>query len=1108
MFSKSKKQALVLLGASNVKDFPKHDLYMELVRTTQKLSIKRFDAVIGALLKDPRIQAELPFYRNDLESIAIAKHYALTGIERTLSYYLQIIKAQAGKINLFITEKDKFERLLFDGNHIACQEFLEQHKSKMGESIWWVKANLLLLFFKQNSVDTQVFCDDILDRTGNCLLTYYLNSLIQCTHASSPIRELDRKISKALEEFEKAEIPAISWFVTKLCFPEIITRKPEDLGNLSLLQKLPVVDVYEFTTSAVLFNYNLDTEPKDKKIPCQKFISELGGIVNDPRLERYRKKSTNQSASPNPIEIELLRKYEAGYYKELIAEFLGNLDRIRHPISFANMISKSCIQTGKDFSSGKQILDDTVRNLIDIHSLSPKASQARLDIQERIVRLHRTELGVQLQSVLALAIPQFFAESVLVNVLRVADLNHLTTQPLIGSIIQNGRRIYGGKFNFVDPNGVPAERVARCAVSDSSNDEFIDYYENSSGIQKDYIEYKSRVLISNHALDELVDFAASCLTEFSESYVCFPMDVLIDHISNSFTHSLEAIIVCHFYVRFISSDKRTLLNEIFEEYLYSQSKSKPSELFLEFEVQQNKKLELLFFNDVCSFESLDFLDSFQSSDELRLERATILEHLYNRKIISRENYSKELEQIVRLVVMDSATSNFSRSKVYVDHVSIKRKIQEEASTYFDLFKITKNNESALDDGIFTLSERLTENGTLASGVITGQHSSLLVKIIETTHKAFLFDESFGLDANLSSEIRHGIFSNFMLSEVDSKHLISEKNDDGTYKPIPHWHDFYSSWLIPALLKQIDTELAWFSEQYNKLIDTAERWMKIGDREGEHCFNFSIDVGDYSDIKEVATNSQTVDEVLDAIIDMLWLKAEAGLVDLKDRINSKLKHDIEKLFTELTEKLNAVRGNAYLNEIMNNIEAANNNTREIIAEITEWFARSESKSFDDQSLSRLLDIAISCFERIKGRRVTISRSMPLEVSNICIPGSYVNSMILAIVNLLSNAIRHSGLYLDVAIRIEGASLPLGYQIMISNSLSDNRKSQLNDNFFHEINSGLNSPESLELMRLEGGTGLAKAFHHLKTAHPGFDLKVLLKDKQFCTEVTYANVNFAS
>lgn len=791
----------------------------------------------------------------------------------------------------------------------------------------------------------------------------------------------------------------------------------------------------------------------------------------------------------------------------------SNIKKISEPISLANIVAKSCVRTGRTFHSGHQIFDDTVKNLIDIHSLSARASQARLDIQERIIRLNGMELGIQLQAVLAIAMPQFFSEANLIRILRVANLTQRNTYPLIISIISHGRQVYGDKFTFVDPSSATAERIARCQPTSDDLSILPEWNAQSTNgnplpyLKKDFIEHNSRALVSSQRFDDLIKFSAECLTEHPECYICFPMDILLHHIEESFLHSMEAIIVCHFYVRFISSEKRTLLNEIFEEYLYSCEKSKPSELFAELQ-EKDRNLELLFFNEVCSFESLDFLDSFQSSDELRAERVNIIEHLYARKLISRESYSKELEQIVRLVVLDSATSNFSRSKIYVDYASIKRKIREEVSTYFELYQITKKSDQPSDDGLFVFSERIQDNETFASAVMSGQQSSLLVKIIELTHRAFLFDEAFGLDANLSSEIRHGIFSNFMLSEVDSKHLISEKNDNGSYKPILHWHEFYSSWVVPSLLKQLDKDFAWFSEKFNELIDVAERWMKIGYANSDMCFDFSINTDDYAEIKSVAIDCDSADELIDKIMAMLWVKTEAGLHDLKDRINSKLKHDVEELFTELTSRITAAKGNAVLNEIMTNIETANNNTKEIIAEISEWLSRSESKTFNDHTLSQLIDISISCFERIKGRKITIRRNLSLEVASVQIPGHYVNSIILAIINLLSNSIRHSGLDLDVEIHISAEKIDQGYKIRISNTLSSIRTAALSDNFFSDINAGLNSPESLELMRREGGTGLAKAFHHLKTAHPGFDLKVLLDERQFCTEVTYVAIDTAS
>jgi signal transduction histidine kinase len=118
------------------------------------------------------------------------------------------------------------------------------------------------------------------------------------------------------------------------------------------------------------------------------------------------------------------------------------------------------------------------------------------------------------------------------------------------------------------------------------------------------------------------------------------------------------------------------------------------------------------------------------------------------------------------------------------------------------------------------------------------------------------------------------------------------------------------------------------------------------------------------------------------------------------------------------------------------------------------------------------------------------------------------MILAIINLLTNAIRHSGLDLNVDIYISASALTNGYKIKICNTLSEMRIPELNESFFVAINTSLNRPESLELLRQEGGTGIAKAFHHLKSAHPGFDLKVSLVDRKFCTEVSYVAIDIAS
>lgn len=505
---------------------------------------------------------------------------------------------------------------------------------------------------------------------------------------------------------------------------------------------------------------------------------------------------------------------------------------------------------------------------------------------------------------------------------------------------------------------------------------------------------------------------------------------------------------------------------------------------------------------------MDFLDAFQSSDELRAERIKIIEYLYGCEIISKEDYFNELDHIVNLVVTDSATSNFSRSKVYIDESSLKRTIKDEVATLFELYKISPVSDEDEDDEIFFINDIEDENSNFEFGVLSGQKNSLLEKLIDIIHQAFLYNEEFGLDSNLSSEIRHGIFSNFMLSEIDSKHLIAEKTDANTYKRIGYWHDFYSGLIKPHFLEALDKEFANFSEKFNNLVDDSESWMKIGFYDKNSAFSFIIDIDEFKKIKTIATSdSTTVDSLINIVLEILWGKTEIGLFTLKDRINSGLKHDIEVLFDELTQRLIDIKGDVVLGEVMSNIDSAKNNTREIIAEISEWFSRSKNKDFDDQALAQLIDITVSCFEKIKGKSFNIKKIFSDDVAAYVIPGAYVNPIILAMINLLANCIRHSGLDLNVSIEINVSTKDNGFVISVLNSLHDLRLSEMDSFFIRGLQENFSSSESLELMRKEGGTGLAKAYHHLKSANTGFDLTVALKNIRFCSEVTYVDINIA-
>ncbi|WP_434768057.1 hypothetical protein [Pseudomonas triticicola] len=1096
----------VLLNLHTLKSTPDEKIYKELMRTVQALSVKRFGQVIEPLLRNQRVQNALPCFENSLEAMSVAKNFQITSIERLLEFYKIVLKTQSSKINDFIIARESFEGFLVANKLESCEQILADFRRSHGESIWWIKAKLILLFYKQDTEEMQLFCDEVKLRSGKGIFTYYINSLILSTQASSPASNLEKIVLKAIEEFDKAGISHVSWFLDTLFFPQIISARDIDLDNISALTQLPLVDMYSILTSSLFSFLNCsDNVPERRKI-CLSFLNDLSQSVNDSQVENSLAYFRGDLNDLSGVERDLVASYENGQYAKVLTIFARSSDAFNHPIRLLNIVAKSSIREKATVVTGLPIIDDTLRNLVDINSLSSRASQARQEIIERVVRLNGSRVSLELQALLVVAIPQFFEERKLKQVLEAATCRQESALPIVKSIISSGKRIFSDEYSFIDSKNVPDERIIRCRGDWARAKPEHQELNHDSSIVKDFIEFKSRALMSSKSLDELVVLAASYLANYPESYVCFPMDKLVAYIEENFIHDIDSIVVCHYFVKFVSSDKRTLLNEIFEEYLISLDKSKPSEIFDKLN-ECSPRINKLFFGDICSFENLDFLDAFQSSDELRAERIKLIDYLYSSKLISKESYSNELDHIVNLIVMDSATSNFSRSKVYVDESSLKRKIIEEVTTLFELYQFSSSSDDNEEDGLFVINEADSENEKFAAGVLSGQQSSLLVKIIDVIHQSFLYDEAFGLDSNLSSEIRHGIFSNFMISEVDTKHLIAEKTDAGTYKSVEYWHEFYSGLLVPRFLKDLDKEFADFSEKFNMFVDDAERWMKIGFNDEDSAFSFVISIDDFKIIKSKAASCTSAEELIDEVLKVLWSKTEAGLATLKDRINSGLKHNIEALFDDLTLRMVEVKGNAALGEVMSNIESAKNNTREIIAEISEWLARSKSKIFDDQSLVQLIGIAVSCFEKIKGRSINITRSFSGEVASHEVSGAFVNPMILAMINLLTNCIRHSGLDLNVDIEIAVDIQERGFVISVSNSLSSQRLAEMDTVFIASLNENFTSRESLELMRKEGGTGLAKAFHHLKSADQGFDLSVALNKARFCSEVTYVDVRVA-
>lgn len=564
-----------LLNLHTLKVTLDKDIYTELIKTVKLLSIKRFSKVIGPLLNNKRVQKVLPCFSSSLESMSEAKYFLLPSLDRILEFYKLIILSQSSKINDFVLIRERFEELLINNEITLCENLLLEFRDKHGESIWWIKSKLILLFYNKNTDEMQSFCDELKLRSGKGIFTYYTNSLILSTQASFPVANLEKIILKAIEEFDKAGKSHVSWFLDILFFPKILSVRDVELHDIYALMQLPVIDMYSMLTSSLYSYVSFSNASPEKKKTCYKFLNDVSKNIDDAQVESSTRYLKGQSNHLVGLERDLVVDYENGKYAKVLNTFIEFVRKINHPVNYLNIIAKSCIRQKVQIKTGLPLIDDTVRNLIDIHSLSSRASQARQEIIERIVRLNGTNISLQLQALLIVAIPQFFKEKTLKNVLEIFICRHDHSLPIVKSIIASGKKIFSDNYSFFEPDNVTNERTHRCHHNKNNFfDKKLEEITESDFLIKDFIEYKSRVFVSTNSISELVDLAADCLVQYPESYVCFPIDNLVEHIEQDFIHDMNAIIVCYYFVKFVSSDKRTLLNEIFEEYFISSGKSK------------------------------------------------------------------------------------------------------------------------------------------------------------------------------------------------------------------------------------------------------------------------------------------------------------------------------------------------------------------------------------------------------------------------------------------------------------------------------------------------------------------------------------------------------
>ncbi|ELB2784619.1 hypothetical protein QNE30_004554, partial [Vibrio alginolyticus] len=217
---------------------------------------------------------------------------------------------------------------------------------------------------------------------------------------------------------------------------------------------------------------------------------------------------------------------------------------------------------------------------------------------------------------------------------------------------------------------------------------------------------------------------------------------------------------------------------------------------------------------------------------------------------------RECKEIVDDILIDSEAAKFNDSKIFVDTKFIFEKRKDDIISILNQFTSQQNT---LEPNVESLSK--IESMTVPKG----NKNDLVTRLISLLLVEFMNNKEVGLDKNLSSEIRHGFFSNLMCSKLQNRNLITELNEKGNYSSNEYWLDYYSMINSP-IINSIDELMIKFSSEFNSLIEVAEEWMKtsLNGDEIDRIFVFSFNIDEFERVRRFIETNKDPSEVSELI----------------------------------------------------------------------------------------------------------------------------------------------------------------------------------------------------------------------------------------------------
>lgn len=1041
------------------------------------------------------------------------------GLIADLQWAAEAVGAYANTISTFLPIEREFDSAYLSGDWDRCIALLTDLEERCGLSIWLISRRVTLLRRNSSLADDDYAAKLIASARDGTIMSWlvYMMSFRADPNVTPEI--FIQNIENTLNTEGLSD--ATSSYMRYLALNKLPSNSNECASIVALSETSPIIDRYITVLDACQFISGFFQPDSSERLVILRITQNLSKTINDDRLTFL-----NQINDPERV-IDIARRvrpeeadlYTTGDYAATVTALSSLLRQSPGMTSLYSLLARASQRCSEQHDLPAPV-SDIVRAMaaVQIFSEDEDAGLVQLS-REKLSGAHRS-LCTSISALFAArgadpSDPSLDAAVEAMNgrtltPLQLRNLPVTDRRALINLALKEhpnsiALELQGAVLDFgsceLTPtlsDRLPTDRAnlyrARSLLRLSRRNEAIELLER--------LENDPVVAVANDARRELYSafneagqhrealrLVARAYRNNERLHAIFELSPLLDAVEQSAEglpfDEISLSICYHVFNRFGGDQRTGAQADAAEEFVLSHGADLPSKLDLA-ALDSDKDYLPIYLDRVCVPATIDKFMVLQSVDQVEVERLGICRVLSEIDPTSRQRYLDEVREITRRRVVRDRFEQVERTKIYVDTDGVKRQAEKALRDTYQRFASASTGDTNSSERFEmmrivqkVLAEIKTDGVKIHfTDLPASEGDQIFDRLIQQVMKLLISSQEYGLEAYLSTRVRHGTMGNQLRSAFEIQQLLTQR-DNGQYQADSHWAEMLGleshlggSWLAGRL--------AIFSESLDNLIDNLvrKRIQVRSETTPDGLFVFQTFNYDVVRLQAEITPETSFENFFDKVVDQFWTVLEYTLSHVRLYIENDFIGAVHALTEELEKDIVKEIAGTNILPLRDAIAAARTHMSVNVANVANWFTLARDMERPDYEFGIAVEVAIESI-RVCHPSLDVTLKRADQVSFDC-RGKTLESLVYMLFTALDNALEHCGfsdhapaLTLEtnlqdtwLTLRLVNSCAPIG-----SVEEANSRLVELHD----RLESGDETPG---LATVEGGSGYAKIIRILR------------------------------